>query len=209
MREVPDRSPADVACELARRRFWRDEHERLIGSPPDWPGAALPLDLDEALAHALVLVLSQLPAASRRPFAEAFYDARLGPPSARPRDRRTQVARAASIVLEVFDLIENPLVHDDRVLDLLQGAAQGDDLTATPAAALEHLRRVIARIRLDVDYGDPANAEGAAALALAEVLDPSSDVVDVKEVLARSAWAAVASWEPARVLAFLLAVDRL
>src|SRR5205085_5970610 len=105
--------------------------------------------------------------------------------------------------------VDNPAVRDDRVLDLLHGAAQGDDLTATPPAALEQLRRVIARTRLELDYEDPASPEGAVALALAEVLDPSSDVVDVQEVLARSAWAAVASWEPARVLALLLAVDRL
>jgi hypothetical protein len=64
------------------------------------------------------------------------------------------------------------------------------------------LRETVARIRFEAEPED-------AALALAEVLDPASAVVDLKAVLARAAWAAVNTWEPPRVLGFLLEVDRL
>src|ERR671922_1740745 len=99
------------------------------------------------------------------------------------------------------DVLE-PRLRSERVLDLLHGAAQGDDLTRTPEPAVSELRKTIARIRFEAEPED-------AALALAEVLDPASDIVDLKAVLARSAWAAVETWEPARVLGFLLAVERL
>ncbi len=59
------------------------------------------------------------------------------------------------------------------------------------------------------EFADPTEPRGAAALALAEVLDPSSGVVDLKEVLARSAWAVVETPGAAGVLRFLLEVDRL
>ena len=66
---------------------------------------------------------------------------------------------------------------------------------------MSELRAAIARILLESSVDE-------AALALAEVLDPAGDVVDLKAVLARSAWAAVETWEPPGVLAFLLAVER-
>jgi hypothetical protein len=67
----------------------------------------------------------------------------------------------------------------------------------------------MARIRLEVESDDSNDPRGVAALAVAEVLDPSSDVVDFNEVLARCAWAAVETWDPRAVLDFLLEVDRL
>jgi hypothetical protein len=41
------------------------------------------------------------------------------------------------------------------------------------------------------------------------VLDPAGDVVALQEVVARAAWAAVETWEPPRVLAFMLELDRI
>jgi hypothetical protein len=192
---------AEIACSLARDRFWQDERLRLIGTHPDWPDAAFFLELDEALAHALVLVLSRLPESRRRGFAEAFYEERRGRGASRPTDAAAQLALAAAVILEVVEILE-PRLRSERVLDLLHGAAQGDDLTRTPEPAVSELRKTIARIRFEAEPED-------AALALAEVLDPASDIVDLKAVLARSAWAAVETWEPARVLGFLLAVERL
>jgi hypothetical protein len=61
---------------------------------------------------------------------------------------------------------------------------------------------------MDVELQEPAHPRGAAALAVAEVLDPAGEVVTVQEVLARAAWAAVETWEPPRVLAFMLELDR-
>jgi hypothetical protein len=192
---------AEIACSLARDRFWRDERLRLIGTHPDWPDAADALELDEALAHALVLVLSRLPESRRRGFAEAFYEERRGRSPDRPAGEAAQLALAAAVVLQVVDLLE-PTLRSERVLDLLHGAAQGDDLTRTPEPTVTELRKTVARIRFEAEPED-------AALALAEVLDPAGDVVDLKAVLARSAWAAVEAWEPPQVLGFLLEVERL
>jgi len=80
-------------------------------------------------------------------------------------------------------------------------------MSRTPPAVLDALQEKIARIRLEFESEDPAEPRGAAALALAEVLDPSSGIVDLKEVLARSTWAAVELAEEERVLRFLLDVD--
>ena len=80
-------------------------------------------------------------------------------------------------------------------------------MSRTPPAVLSALQEKIARIRLEFESEDPAESRGAAALALAEVLDPSSGIVDLKEVLARSTWAAVEMAEEERVLQFLLDVD--
>jgi hypothetical protein len=196
---------SERACELARDRFWRDDLRRLIGTHPQWPDAGWDLHLPEELAHALVLVLSRLPEHHRRGFADAFYAAkRSGPVEIAPQLR---LAVAAGVVLLVVEVVGD--LVDERSVDLLQGAAQGDDLTRTPGPALDELRKTVARIRFDVDLEDPADPRGAAALAVAEVLDPSSEVVALQEVLARAAWAAVASWEPRRVLQFLLDADRL
>lgn len=207
--EQPRRPAAEIACLLARDRFWRDERGRLIGTHPDWPDAAHLLDLDEELAHTIVLVLSQLPAARRRGFADVFYEERHGHGTWLPGDARQRLSLAAAVVLSVVEVVDRPEICNERVLDLLHGAAQGDDLTRTPWPALDVVRRAIARIRFEVEFDNPADPRGVAALAIAEVLDPASEIAGLKEVLARAAWAAVASWEPPRVLAFLLDVERL
>ena len=201
-------SVAELACVLARDRFWRDELRRLIGTHPRWPDAGWHLQLPEELAHAFVLVLSRLPETHRRGFADAFYAAsRSGPVELPTEPRRVRLAVAAGVALGVVELVGD--LVDERVVDLLHGAAQSDDLTRTPGPALDELRKTVARIRFDVDLEDPSDARGAAAHAIAEVLDPSSEVVALQEVLARAAWAAASSWEPRRVLRFLLDVDRL
>ena len=196
---------SERACELARHRFWKDDLRRLIGTHPEWPDAGWDLDLPEELAHALVLVLSRLPENHRRGFADSFYAGKQSRPVEVPATMRLSIA--AGVVLFVVQLVGD--LVDDRSADLLQGAAQGDDLTRTPGPALDELRKTVARIRFDVSLEDPADPRGAAAMAVAEVLDPSSEVVALQEVLARAAWAAVASWEPRRVLGFLLDVDSL
>jgi len=207
--EEPRRAPAEIACLLARDRFWKDERERLIGTHREWPEVpGLLLDLTEELAHAVVLVLSRLPAAGRRGFADAFYEQRRSGPRSLPDDDQTRLEVAAAIVLSVADIFNDPVIHDERTLDLLHGAAQGDDLTHMPAPAVAALGKTIARIRLEYEFDDPADPRGAAALALAEVLAPSSGAIDLKEVLARSAWAVVETLEEPGVLRFLLEVDR-
>ena len=206
--EDPRRSPAEYACELARARFWRDEKRRLIETYPDVPDVAPLLELEEELAHALVLVLSRLPSGVRRPFADAFYRKRRGRSGKLPDDPRRRLALAAGVALLVVDLVGDPL-RSERIVDLLQGAAQGDDLTRTPEPALAELRKAVARVRFDLTLEDPVDPRAAAALAVAEVLDPAGDGVALQEVLARAAWAAVESWEPPRVLGFLLDADRI
>jgi hypothetical protein len=203
--EEPRRPPAAYACELAKRRFWRDEQRRLIATNHDLLAVAPLLELEEELAHALVLVLSRLPASRRRGFADVFYDERRGTGSHRRPEPRATASAVALLVLE----LAGDALDTERIRDLLQGAAQGDDLTRTPAPALAELRKAVARVRMDVELEDPTNPRGAAALAVAEVLDPAGDVVALQEVVARAAWAAVESWEPPRVLAFLLELDRI
>ena len=145
------------------------------------------LDLDEEFAHAFVLALSCLPSSARRGFADAFYAQRRGGGHSIPDDSE-RLQRAAAVVLRLGELADTPELHDERSLDLLQGAAQGDDLTLTPAPAVSELQGTISQIR--AAFTDPADPRGAAALALAEVLDPASGAVDLKEVLALSVWAA-------------------
>jgi hypothetical protein len=206
---IEDRGPppAEHACTLARGRFWLDELRRVIGTHPAWPDAASDLRLPEELAHALVLVLSRVPASGRRDFADAFYAESRGVPiELPPEPPQIRLAVAAGVVLLVVALARD--VVPERVVDLLRGAAQGDDLTQTPEPALAEVRKTVARIRFEVAFEDPADPRGAAALAVAEVLDPASEGVALREVVARSAWAAVASWEPGRVLRFLLDADR-
>jgi hypothetical protein len=206
--ERPRRPPAEIACLLARDRFWRDDQRRLIGTHPDWPDAAELLDLGEELAHAVVLVLSQLPEALRRDFADAFYGGRHGRGTWVPGDGRARLSLAAAVALHVVEIVGRDEIAGERVVDLLHAAEQGDDLTLTPAPALDEVKKVVARVRLDVGFDDPTDPRGAAAHAIAEVLDPSSEVVALQEVLARSAWAAVTSWDRPRVVGFLLDVER-
>jgi len=208
--EEPRRPPAEIAFLLARNRFWKDERQRLIGTPRDWPEVAeLLLDLTEELAHAFVMVLSRLPPAHRRGFADAFYEQRRSSATGLPDDDRTRLAAAAAIVLNMADIVNDPVIYGERMLDLLHGAAQADDLTRTPAPAVAALGKAIGRIRVEFEFDDPADPRGSAALALAEVLDPSSGVIDLKEVLVRSAWAVVETQEAPGVLRFLLEVDHL
>jgi hypothetical protein len=208
--EEPRRPPAEIACLLARDRFWRDERRRLIATPPDWPEVPeLLLDLNAEFAHAFVMVLSRLPAVGRRDFADTFYGRRHSGATWLPEDDRRRLALGAAIVLTLADAVDDPELYEERTLDLLRGAAQEDDLTRTPTAAVAEVGKRIARIRRRFELADPTEPRGAAALALAEVLDPSSGVVDVKEVLARSAWAVVETRGAPGALPFLLEVDRL
>jgi len=201
--ENPRRAPAEYALELARDPFWREEQERLIGTHPDFPDVAWLLNLNEELAHGLLLVLSRLPEEGRGSFAEVFFDERHGGHAEIPNEEGFRLAAAASVALAVLDLALDPF-RDARIEDLLTGAAQGDDLTATPAAAVVYLEKTIARVRFSSEIEDLADPRSAASLAIAEVLNPASEVVALKEVVARSCWAAVESWESSRVLGFLL-----
>ena len=206
--EDPPHPPAEIACQLSRGRFWRDDRRRLIGSDRYWDeGADDLLRLPSELGHALVLALSRLPATRRRPFADAFYERQQSAPAFAPDDDATRLALAAAILMRLATVLDDPDLYDERTLDLLRGTAQGDDMSRTPPAVLSALQEKIARIRLEFELADPAEPRGAAALALAEVLDPSSGIVDLKEVLARSTWAAVEMAEEDRVLRFLLDVD--
>jgi hypothetical protein len=195
----------EIVCEFADDPFWRDERLRLFGSNEDLLEETNAFGIDDDVAHVLVLVLSRLPLDARRGFAETFLSERR-----RRRTRGDPVAAAAGIVLEALPLLERrPDIRTDRVVDLLQGAAQGDDLTLTPPSAVGEAQKVVARIRLDVAFDDQSSVEGNVAHAIAEVLDPSGGTVDVKEIFARCAWAAVSGWERPRVLAFLLRADAL
>jgi hypothetical protein len=202
--EDPRRTPAQYAAALARDRFWRDEQLRLIGTHPDFPEVTMLLDdLDEALAHALLLILSRLPKDRREPFAEAFFAGRPGGQREIRSDRRHQLAAAAAVALLVLELAV-PELRGERIADLLEGAAQEDDLTRTPASAVEEIQKAIARVRFDIELEDPTDPRAAASLAVAEVLNPAGEAVALKAVVARASWAAVESWEHPRVLAFLL-----
>lgn len=201
--EDPRRPPAEYALELARDAFWRDEQQRLIGSHPDFPDVAWLLGLNEELAHGLLLVLSRLPEERRGPFAEVFLAERRGGNTEIPTDPRFRLSVAASVALVVLELALDAL-RTPRIEDLLTGAAQGDDLSHTPPSAVVELEKAIARVRFSVEIENPADPHAAASLAIAEVLDPAGEVVALKEVVARSCWAAVESWEPSRVLGVLL-----
>jgi hypothetical protein len=156
-----------------------------------------------------VLVLSRLPKSRRRDFADVFYEERRRAGGrAYSIGRSEQRATAAAVALLVLELAGDGL-DTARIRDLLQGAAQRDDLTRTPAPALAELRKAVARVRMDVELEDPAHPRGAAALAVAEVLDPTGEVIALQEVVARAAWAAAETWEPPRVLAFMLELDRI
>jgi hypothetical protein len=202
--EQSRRSPTEYGCDLARDRFWRDGRRALLATHPDFPDVTLLLEVDEIVAKALLLVLSRLPQERRQPFAEAFYELRRRGRAVAPTDPPARLSAGAAIALLVVELAAADL-RSERVLDLLQGAAQGDDLTRTPAPAVAELRKAIARVRFDaaVDELDPRRA---ASLAVAEVLDPSGDSVAVEEVSSRAALAAVESWEPPRVLGLLLEI---
>lgn len=199
----------EIACRLARARFWRNGNERFTGTHPDWPDAAYFLDLEETFAHAFVLLLSVLPASDRLAFAEAYYDVRRSSDRDIALDPRTQLMLSAATILQVIDVIERPDICTARILDLVEGAAQGDDLTNVASTAVDEVRKAVARVRLDDAFEDQTDPSAAAALALAEVLDPGGEMVSFKEVLARCAWAAVKSRTRPQVMGFLLTADGL
>jgi hypothetical protein len=200
--ERPRRAPAEYATLFARDRIWRDEGRRFVATNPDLEEAADLLQLEAPFAHALAVVLSRLPAATRLPFAERFYASRRPAPG-----ERAELRVAAAAALRVLDLAGRDDLRSLRVVDLLYAAEQGDDLSLTPDVALAEIRKAVARVRLDLDLEDESAPESAAAIAVVEVLDPSSGVVPLQEVLVRAAWAAVESWDPERVLAFLVELD--
>ena len=203
--EEPRLEPAEYVIDLARDRFWRDEQRRLIATHPDFPDAAWMLDLNEELAHGFILVLSRFPEERRRSFAEVFFAERRGGRAELPSDPSVRLAAAASVAALVLELAADEL-RSTRIEDLLAGAAQGDDLTHTPPSAVASLQKAVAHIRFNVEFDNPTDPHGAASLAVAEVLVPAGEVVALKEVIARSCWAAVESWESPRVLGFLLQV---
>lgn len=206
--ERPRRSPAEIACRLARDRFWREERLRLLGTHPDFPDVATLLELEDELAHTFLLVLSRLPAERRADFAEAFYRERSRSRAGWiPSDSLLRLRLAAQIALLVVELAGEDL-QNERILDLLHGMAQGDDLSRTPVPAVEELQKAVAKTRFDPGLEDLTDPRAAAATAVVEVLDPAGDVVSLQAVLARAAWAAVESWEASRTLAFLLEADR-
>jgi hypothetical protein len=205
----PRRPPAEYAVELAGSRAWQQQ-TRFTKTSADVEDAAPLLRLEERFAHAFVVVLSQLPKSTRRRFAERFYAERTGERRGlSDAGSRGALALAASVALLVVGLSERADLADARLLDVLQGAAQGDDVSALPETTLEELRKAVARTRLDLDAENADNPAASAALVVAEVLDSSSHVVPLQEILVRAAWAAVKSWEPDRVLEFLLQVDEL
>lgn len=221
--ERPPRPAAEYACALAVDRFWGDDRARLIGVHPDWPDATYLLGLGEEIAHALVLVLGQMPRFERLDFAETFFEERAGAGaspdfqsrfetasrSKLPDAYRSRLAVTAQIAFLVLDLTGSTALREETVVDLLRGAAQGDDLTVTPEPAVDRLRRAVATVRFDPTVEDDANPHAVASLAVVEVLDPSSDGVTLKEVLARAAFATVECRPKAQTLSFLLQADRI
>jgi hypothetical protein len=159
-------------------------------------------NLNEELAHGLVLTLSRLPDDRREPLADVFFAEHRGGDREIGHDPRHQLAAAAAVALLVLELAVDEL-RTDRIADLLAGAAQEDDLTRTPASAVEDIQKAIARVRFDLELEDPSDPRAAASLAVAEVLNPAGEVVALKAVVARASWAAVESWEHPQVLAFL------
>ena len=223
--ERPHRSPAEYACELARARFWSDPERRFIMTPITVAEAIPLLDLEEELAHGLVLVLSQLPHADRLPFAERFYAERDEQRPGLPDDRRGKAAAAAAVALLAVELTESDELESARIADILQATAQGDDLSWTPDVAAHDVTRIVANVRRNLARGDSdirdETADGypaiggadvdtpaeVAAAAVIEALAPASETVALNEVVARAAWAAVHSWDRDRVLKFLLTTD--
>lgn len=204
--ERPRRPPAEYALRLARKRAWQDVERCFIATVADAEEAAPLLELDVELAHALVLVLTRLPQADRRAFAEAFYarrrpDRRRSPPPA--------AERAAAVAALVLPLTGRPDLEDVRVGDLLTALEQGDDLDVTPETSLTAVRKAVARARVDLALEDQLDPQAAASLAVLEVLDPPGDVPALQEVLLRATWAVLQRRGADGALEFLLASTRL
>lgn len=208
--ERPRRTPAEYVCELAAARLWRSETDPFVKTSPEIEETSETfLHLGKELAHALVIVLRELPRAERRSFAEKFYRRRKRGSEWEITGPATELSRAAAIALLVVELTEHPDLRGMRIVDLLTALAQGDDLSSTPDAVVAEIRKIVARIRLDVELEDELDPRSAAATAIVEVIDPSGGAVALQEVLVRAAWAVVKTWEAERVLDFVLAADRI
>ena len=92
-----------------------------------------------------------------------------------------EVAHALPLVLSRLPLADRL----DFAAAFFAKRRRGHALTVTPAATVDFLRERIARVRLDPSVDD-ADPYAAAAVTVVEVLDPSSEVVAVKEILARA-----------------------
>jgi hypothetical protein len=197
--DQPRRAPADYALELAGMEPFPRDERMFIATVHEIEELAEFLDVASELAHALVLALSVQPEALRRDFAERFYARRT------PRGgASTQFAAAATAALGVLELTD---IRSERVVDLLTGAAQGDDVSVTPEPAVAEVRKAVVRARLDLGLEDQLATRSAATTAVVEVLDPSGGVVSLQEVLLRATWAALRSWAHERVVELLVAVD--
>lgn len=203
--ERPRRPPAEYATQLARMRAWRDVERLFITSVPDlWDLDDL-LELDVELAHALVLVLSRLPAARRRDFADRFYERRSGHwPAA-----TAATTRAAAVAQMVLPLTGRSDLDNDRIADLLTAIEQGDDLVLTPPQAIADVEKAVVRARLDIDLEEQLEPNAAATMAVVEVLDPSGDEPAFQALLMRATWATLETAGFEGALEFLLAVDAL
>jgi hypothetical protein len=195
-------------CELADDVFWQDVRARVLQTHPEIEETPHELGLAPELAHALVLALAQMPWHPRREFAEAFYDLRgsnnPSRPWAQPRGEETdRRALAAKALLLTIDLAPAPL-RTERIVDLVEATAQRDDLTLTPPEAFVDL----AAWADPVASADLSDIEAVVGGAIVETLVPAGDAVALQEVLARVVWAAVATFEPTRVLDLLLKLDR-
>jgi hypothetical protein len=205
---------------VERRRRWSAQAceaalyvERwLLG--PDGPavGASgvedFELGLDDEVAGALVHVLTELPRAERAAFADRFYDERDDREARHvTRSPEQRLAAGAAIALLVVDLTRSAELAGPRVVDLLVGAAQGDDVSAVPDLVQQELRKVVARIRLDVELEDERDPRSAACTAVVEAIDPSGGTIDLYEILGRATWAQLHARGANAALRFLLAVD--
>jgi hypothetical protein len=206
------RPPADYAVELAAARTLRPSDQLFLATDRDVEEHAAFLDVEPELAHALVLALRDRPKARRLELAIAFYAARRqsgrrDPLDWEPPPRRPALAVGATAAARVVELAEPPSLREERVVDLLTGAAQGDDLTSLPQPAAAELGRVLSAAVSDLASSDPLEPGAAAGRAVVEVLAPASGEVGLQEVLLRATWAALRSWDDAAVLALLVETD--
>ena len=197
------------ALELAAADLFAPDAALFTTTVPEIEEAAPLLELEVELAHALVLVLSALPEVARGSLASAFYDrrGRDSAPAFGLTDPVARLAAAAATAALVLEVARRPELQTPRVVDLLAGAAQRDDVSLTPVPALLEMRDVVARARADTALDDPLAARSAATTAVLEVLDPSSGEVALQEIVLRATWAALRSWDTGRLLEFLLALD--
>lgn len=198
----PRRPPADYAVALAAAQALRPDEDLFLTTDEDVQEYASFLELEPELAHALVLVLRNAPKARRRELAAAFYSARRN-----VRMPRSPLAMAATAAAGVVELAEPPSLRSERVVDLLTGAAQGDDLTSLPKPTADELGALLSAAVRNLASSDPLDPGGAAGRAVIEVLAPASGDVEPQEVLLRATWAALRSWSEAAVVRLLVEVD--